>query len=141
MKNIANLLIAAALLVVVAFEAERFFRQWSYPFTYHLAEARPAKVEVGGRLSIVYRFTRHRICQVDLNRFISGVSDNSVVWRDRAAGGATPVGAHTVINNISLPVSIEPGVYTLYTFAHAECHNGTYAVAAPAITFEIVARQ
>ena len=142
MRNAAvNYIIALLLLVVASFEASRFFQQWSYPFTYHWAEARPARIVVGDQLTMVYRFTRHRICQVDLNRFISTVSDNSVVWRDRVAGGATSTGVHTVINKITLPSNIGPGMYTMNTFTHAQCHNGTYAVAAPTATFEIVASQ
>lgn len=91
----------------------------------------------GGELSVKYHVVRRRVCMTDLDRFIRGIPNGEVVWRDRTPGGAVPIGENDVVNVITMPNRIKPGRYTLMTNVMSQCPDGMHSASTPPVEFEV----
>lgn len=116
------------------YQAILHFRQ---PYSYDYVYAEPPAVTQGQPLSIIYAFTRLRVCETNLVRFILDRSDSSVITRVSVSGGATLAGHHIVRNEIKESANLPPGNYVLRTMSFSDCVDGKHAVVAPDINFEV----
>lgn len=107
------------------------------PYEVVSAEPLDPVTTAGGDFHVRYHIKRRRICLTDLDRFIRGIPNGEVVWRDRTPGGAVPVGETTVINVIQMPNKIKPGLYNLTTNIMSQCPDGIHSASTPPVEFEV----
>ena len=93
------------------------------------------KLKVGEPLEFSITFTRRRMCNTTLNRFITDKSNNKViVVRSRPGSGA---GAGTFTVKEQFELNIPPGKYHFRSKAVDQCFDDTYPLEQAEFDFEV----
>jgi hypothetical protein len=139
---IISVCLASALVFLVCLaQLPAIIHRYIPPYEVTLAEVSDAKSSncrgVRTCVAVHYVGVRRRICQVDLDRFVSALPLGNVIWRNRVPGGARAVGPFEVVNEITLPEETEDGEYELSTNVFNDCPEGQHSTATPPVRFRL----